>query len=218
MKNKIPNFIKVVENLSFSIAYCGAAMNTFSYIVGVTTEVQQGLNIWIRKIEEYLTLYYQGDRENAKNTVFFNCISKVEVLNEALISRREDFRSVKDAQGILQSACIIEVTRIDIDDQTYTGLGIESLTNAPWNTIPDPQPETKKGAATSLLEELVHESRRLQFNGIIKAITIPSARPFYRKIGFIEDGSGEMILTPSAAQEFLSRQQQLRERYNDTRN
>lgn len=193
-------------------------MNTFSYIVGATTEVQQGLNIWIRKIEEYLNLYYQGDRENAKNTKFFNCISKVEVLDEELISRRDDFRAVKDAQEILQSACIIEVTRIDIDDQIYTGLGIETLTNAPWNTITNPQPETKKGAATWLLEELVHESLRLHFNGIIKAITIPSSRPFYRKIGFTEDSSGEMILTPSAAQEFLNRQQQLRERHYDTGN
>jgi hypothetical protein len=110
-------------------------MNTFSYIVGATIEIQQGLTIWTRKIEEYLNLYYQGDRENAKNTTFFNCISKVEVLDEALISRRDDFRAVKDAQGILQSVCIIEVARIEIDDQSYTGLAIESLTNAPWNTI-----------------------------------------------------------------------------------
>lgn len=39
-----------------------------------------------------------------------------------------------------------------------------------------------------------------------------------RKIGFTEDGSGEMILTPNAAQEFLNRQQQLRERHYDTGN
>jgi hypothetical protein len=193
-------------------------MNTFSYIVGATTEVQQGLNIWIRKIEEYLTLYYQGDRENAKNTIFFNCISKVQVLDEDLISRRDDFRSVKDAQGTLQSACIVEVTRIDINDEIYTGLGIESLTNAPWNIIATPQPETKKGAATSLIEELIHESQHLDLNGIIKAIVIPSARPFYKKIGFTEESSGEMILTPNAAKEFLSRQQQLRERHYDTGN
>jgi hypothetical protein len=100
-----------------------------------------------------------------------------------------------------------------------TGLAIESLTNAPWNTIPYPQPEATKGCATSLIEELVRESQRLQFNGIVKAITIPSARPFYRKIGFIEtDGSGEMILTCDAAQEFLIRQQQLRELHHDTGN
>lgn len=85
----------------------------------------------------------------------------MEALDEDLLSRRDDFRAVKDAQGILQSACIIEVTRIDIDDQIYTGLRIETLTNAPWNTIGNPQPETKKGAATSLVRELVHESRHL---------------------------------------------------------
>ena len=98
-------------------------------------------------------------------------------------------------------------------------MAIESLTNAPWNTIAHPQPETIKGSATSLIEELVRESQRLQFNGIVKAMTIPSARPFYRKIGFIEtNGSGEMILTPDAAQEFLTRQQQLREVHHDTGN
>ncbi|MEC4886972.1 MAG: hypothetical protein SAL70_37525 [Scytonema sp. PMC 1070.18] len=194
-------------------------MNTFSYIIGATVELQQGLIIWIRKIEEYLNLYYQGDKENAKNTTFFNCMAKVEVLDELLISRHDDFRGVKDAQGILQSACIIEVAQIDIDDQSYTGLAIESLTNAPWNTIAHPQPETRSGGATSLIEELVRESQCLQFNGIVKAITIPSARPFYRKIGFIEtNGSGEMILTPDAAQEFLTRQQRLREAHHDTGN
>jgi predicted acetyltransferase len=106
-----------------------------------------------------------------------------------------------------------------INDQSYTGLGIESLTNAPWNTISRPQPETRKGSATSLIEELVRESQRLQFNGIVKAITIPSARPFYRRIGFIEtNGSGEMILTYDAAQDFLIRQQQLREVHHDPGN
>ncbi len=53
-------------------------MNNFSYIIGATIEIQQGLIIWIRKIEEYLNLYYQGDKENAKNTTFFNCMAKVE--------------------------------------------------------------------------------------------------------------------------------------------
>lgn len=194
-------------------------MNNFSYIVGATIDLQQGLIMWIRKIGEYLNLYYQGDKENAKNTTFFNCMAKVEALNELLISRRDDFRGVKDTQGILQSACIIEVAQIYIDDQSYTGLAIESLTNAPWNTITHPQPETRKGCATSLIEELVGESQRLQFNGIVKAMTIPSVRPFYKKIGFVEtNGSGEMILTPDAAQEFLSRQQQLRENDHDTGN
>jgi hypothetical protein len=194
-------------------------MNSFSYIVGATIELQQGLIMWRRKIEEYLKLYYQGNQRNAKNTTFFNCMAILEVLDEALITRRDDFRGVKDTQGVLQSACIIEVAQIYINDQSYTGLAIESLTNAPWNTITHPQPEIRKGSATSLIEELVRESQRLQFNGIVKAMTIPSARPFYRKIGFIEtNGSGEMILTWFAAQEFLTRQQQLRENHHDTRN
>ncbi|BDA70737.1 hypothetical protein RIVM261_062810 [Rivularia sp. IAM M-261] len=58
----------------------------------------------------------------------------MEALDEDLLSRRDDFRAVKDAQGILQSACIIEVTRIDIDDQIYTGLGIETLASTKGKT------------------------------------------------------------------------------------
>jgi hypothetical protein len=75
-------------------------MKTFSYIIGATVELQLGLIMWIRKIEEYLNLYYQGDKEKTKNTTFFNCMAKVEALDEVLISRRDDFRGVKDTQTV----------------------------------------------------------------------------------------------------------------------
>lgn len=96
---------------------------------------------------------------------------------------------------------------------------IETLTNSPWNTIGYVQPQTRKGAATSLVEELVRESQRRQFGGILKAITIPGARQFYRDVCFVEtDASGEMILTVEAAEEFLSRQNELRRRYRESSN
>ncbi|NJM21743.1 MAG: hypothetical protein HC836_41345 [Richelia sp. RM2_1_2] len=46
-------------------------MNEFTYIVGATVEVQQGLAIWASKILEYVDTYYQGDRENASGTDFY---------------------------------------------------------------------------------------------------------------------------------------------------
>ncbi len=96
---------------------------------------------------------------------------------------------------------------------------IEAITNSPWNTLSWPQLEKRKGAATSLIEELVKESQSLGFDGILKAITIPSARSSYSKIGFIQaNGTGWMILTPSAAEVFLSRQEELRRKFREAGN
>ncbi len=91
-------------------------MNKFSYVVGATTEIQQGLIIWQRQIREYLALYYQGNQENAKNTVFFNCIQKVEALNDP--DNLDLFRGVIDNQGLLSAACIIEVTQIEMNNES----------------------------------------------------------------------------------------------------
>jgi len=186
-------------------------MNTFSYIIGATIEIQQGLITWRTKINEYLNLYYQGDKENAKGTTFFHCISKVNNLEEALDDpdNYEKFRAVKDHQELIQAVCLCEIAQIEIDHETYRGLAIDSLTNAPWNTITYPQPETKKGAATSLIEQLVRESQRLELDGILKAMVIPQAREFYEDKGFVEtNGSGEMILTSNAATMFILDQEQ----------
>ncbi|BAZ15462.1 hypothetical protein NIES4071_73340 [Calothrix sp. NIES-4071] len=186
-------------------------MNTFSYVVGATTELQQYLILWAIKINEYLNLYYQGDIENAKGTIFFICIAKVNTLQEALNDpdNYDKFRAVKDNQGLIQAICLCEIAQLEVDYQTCRGLAIDTLTNAPWNTITYTQPETKKGAATSLIEELVCESQRLELDGILKALVIPSARDFYEDKGFVEtDGSGEMILTSNAAAMFILDQEQ----------
>lgn len=177
-------------------------MNTFLYIIGATSELQQGLIIWRSKINHYLNTYYEGDKANARGTIFFSCVSKVENLEEILndIDTHEQFRAVKDNQGLIQAVCLCETVRVEIENEVYRGLAIDSLTNAPWNTIEYLQTETKKGAATSLIEQLVRESQRLGLDGILKALVIPSARNFYDSLGFVEtDGSGEMILTPNAA-------------------
>lgn len=194
-------------------------MNEFSFVVGATIEVQQGFLLWDRKIREYLNTYYQGNRENAKNTIFYICISKAEEISSNLIERQDDFRSVFDDASLLAASCIIQTANVEVEGRFYQGIEIESFTNSPWNTISYPQPETRKGSATSLVEELIRECLDNGLSGILKAFTIPSSRQFYRDIGFVEtNGSGEMILTEYAASEFLQRQEELRRLYRDTRN
>jgi hypothetical protein len=195
-------------------------MNEFRYIVGATREVQQNLILWQRKIRDYLDNYYQGNEENARQTLFYGCISKTRILSNNLLERASDFRCVMDSQGLLACASIVQETDIYTDiGEVFPGLEIEALSNSPWNTLDYTQPEKRKGAATSLVEELVKESQSQGFGGILKAITVPSVREFYEKIGFIEDnGTGWMTLTSDAAQEFLIKQEEFRREFRETGN
>lgn len=187
-------------------------MNEFRYIVGATIQIKAGFAIWISKIEEYLNLYYQGEERNALGTEFFKCISKTREIENNLFERDDDFRCVIDDLNLLAAVCLIQETTIFVDGERLDCLEIESLTNSPWNTIDYPQVEKRKGAATSLIEGIVRESQASAFSGIVKLMTIPSAREFYQEIGFIDtDGSGEMILTANAASMFLLTQEQNRE-------
>lgn len=93
------------------------------------------------------------------------------------------------------------------------------MTNSPWNTLVYPQSEQRKGAATSLVEELIKESQSLGFNVILKAVKVPSVSEFYRKIGFIEEsGTGWMTLSSDAASEFLISQEEFRREFRGTGN
>ncbi|MBW4666085.1 MAG: GNAT family N-acetyltransferase [Cyanomargarita calcarea GSE-NOS-MK-12-04C] len=180
-------------------------MNTFRYITDVTTEFEVALVLWYEKCQSYLRLYYAGNKENARNTSFWSCISKIEFL----IENPGNYRGVQDNQELMQAIATIEVQEIDVKEQKVTGLAIESFVNAPWNVIEQFQPERRRGSATSLIEEIIKESQACGFGGIVKAMTIPQARPFYTRIGFTEtNGSGEMILTREAAAKFLLEQEQ----------
>lgn len=96
-------------------------------------------------------------------------------------------------------------------------LFIDAFTNAPWNVIKN-QPETLKGAATSLMEELVNESKFLGFSVRLKLYSIPRAKQFYIDISFIEtDLPREMELKTKAAEGFLNEQKQFRETGRRTR-
>lgn len=179
-------------------------MNEFRYIIGATREVRQGLVIWVDKIREYVDSYYGGNEENARGTEFYRAILKTRVIIDSLLEKEDGFRSVFDDQNLLVSVCIIQDTSIFIDDELVDCLEIESLTNSPWNTIEFLQLERRKGAATSLVEGIIQESRASGLSDIFKLMTIPDAKIFYQKIGFEEtNGSGEMILNSNAASMFL---------------
>lgn len=179
-------------------------MNEFRYIIGATREVRQGLVIWADKIREYVDSYYGGNEENARGTEFYRAILKTRVIIDSLLEKEDGFRSVFDDQNLLAAVCIIQDTSIFIDDELADCLEIESLTNSPWNTIEFLQLERRKGAATSLVEGIIRESRASGLSDIFKLMTIPDAKIFYQKIGFEEtNGSGEMILNSNAASMFL---------------
>lgn len=90
------------------------------------------------------------------------------------------------------------------------------ITNAPWNVIKN-QPQTVKGAATSLVEGIIQESIEMGYQDRLRLLTIEQAKPFYKGIGFVddEDSSGGMELTPVAAEFFLRSQLVKRQQYNN---
>jgi hypothetical protein len=182
-------------------------MNQFTYVKEGSSLILEAIVEWDVKSKEYLRLFFNNEIDRTLRTQFGDCISKVGYLIERFFEEPENFRGVQNINGKLQAAALAE----DYFDCLY----IDTLTNAPWNVI-DNQPETVKGAATSLMEGLVKESIELGYNGRVRVIAIERAKPFYSRIGFIEDedGSGGMELTPQAAASFLGEQQRRTERSN----
>ena len=182
-------------------------MNEFSLVKGADAEVLGEIEGWIDKIENYLRDFFDGELERVRGTEFGDCISKVNYLFESSVAEPGTFRGVRDMRGRLQAGAIVE--------PYFDYFEIDAFTNAPWNVLKS-QPETLKGAATSLMEELVNESFELGMSGRIKLVAIERALSFYTKIGFTEseDGLGELELTPAAAERFLERQRSHRRNEN----
>lgn len=179
-------------------------MNQFSYVIGVTRQVREGLVFWAEKTREYVNTYYQGDEENARGTDFYRGILKTRQIVENLFEKEEGVRSVFDDQNLLACVCIIQETSVLIEQEMTDCIEIESLANSPWNTIEELLPEKRKGAATTLIEGIILESRALGLSKIFKLMAITSAKGFYNKIGFEEtNGSGEMLLNENQAAMFL---------------
>ncbi len=186
-------------------------MNQFSYVVDANGLVINQLRGWLNKIEEYVELYYEGRIENTRSTEFGDCIVKVRYIIQRAISEPLLFRGVQDSQGRLQAGAIMieDSGNIYQYEESCNYLYLDALTNSPWNILSLKQPETIKGAATSILEEMIRENRFPNYRGVIKTQSITRARRFYTEIGFAEnpDGSGEMVLTEEAANRFLETQQ-----------
>lgn len=151
-------------------------MNEFSFVRRADAEVLQDIDNWIERIEIYLRDFFNGDRERVRGTQFGDCISKVVYLSDRAVAEPSIFRGVRDVQGRLQAGAIVE------PDSDY--LYLDALTNAPWNVLTN-QPETIKGAATSLMEELVNESFELGYMGRIKLYPLQRSKQFYTDIGFL---------------------------------
>jgi len=185
-------------------------MNLFIYVKNADGLVIQELTTWIQKIQEYVDLFYDGSFEITRNTKFGDGIAKAIEIRQRAIVEPLVFRGVRDINGRLQAGAIITEERGSIYqyEEGCAYLYLDTITNAPWNLIQTPQPETLKGAATSLIEGIVQESLELKYNGIVKTQSLMRAKPFYLEVGFVEnpDGSSEMVLSESAAQEFIENQ------------
>lgn len=184
-------------------------MNQFDAVRGADTSVRSQIIGWNDKVREYLREFFASDIERVQGTEFGDAISKIAYLTEKVLTEPDTFRGVMDVQGRVQAGASVEP---EIDH-----LFVDAFTNAPWNVIKN-QPETLKGAATSLMEELVNESKSLGFSGCLKLYSIPRAKQFYIDIGFVEtDLPREMDLTLEAAEGFLDEQKQFRETGRRTR-
>lgn len=192
-------------------------MNIFRYVVGQSIDFALNLYEWASLSEEYVYLYFNGNRENVRNTTFGDCISKIQFLINLFREPEQgftidDFRGVVDERGILQAIAVIQDVELYNEGERFPAIAIESICSAPWNVIEETQVQTRKGGPTSLIEEIAKESKLKQFGGVVKLFTIPRAKSRYAKIGFVDtDGSGEMLLTEAASDEFLTRQQQRRD-------
>ena len=176
-------------------------MNEFSYIVGVTKEVGEGLALWNEKAREYVETYYQGLEQSVRGTRFYRGVIKTRTITNSLPEiEEENIRSVFDDQNLLASIAIIQDTSILVEEELVNCIEIESIVNSPWNLIQYLVPERRKGAGTAIVEGIIKENREKGLSRILKLFAVPEEKIFYSDLGFTEtDGSGEMILGESGA-------------------
>jgi hypothetical protein len=179
-------------------------MNEFSYVIGTTRQVREGLIFWAEKAKEYVNTYYQGDEQNAKETRFYRGIIKTRIIADSFFEKEESLRSVFDDQNLLASACITQETSIFVEEELVDCIEIESIVNSPWNLIKYLVPEKRKGAATAIVEGIIKENREKRLRRILKLFAVPEEKNFYSDLGFEEtNGSGEMILSENQASMLL---------------
>lgn len=178
-------------------------MNDFDLIDAANTRVQQDIAQWEDKADEYVSEFFDDDMERIYGTQFGDNLAIISDLAENATTEPETFRGVRDRAGRLQAAAIVH--------QRSNYLEVDLIATAPWNILQN-QPESVKGAGTSLMEQLVKESQELGFEGRLKLYAIPRAKQFYEKIGLEETDEGDWELTRQAAVRFLERQERRRRR------
>ena len=182
--------------------------NVFDYISYADSIAIANLIFWQERIDEYIREYYAGNPRNTLRTKFGYCVNKSLYLLEAATDTPNMFRGVKSS-NMLQAGSMIEyrVGKIYLYEGEQQHLLLDILCSAPWNCLPQNISETRKGAATWLIAQIIQEitSPPNRVSGILKVAAIPTAIEFYRSIGFEEnpDGSREMILTKEKALQFL---------------
>jgi hypothetical protein len=153
-------------------------MNQFSYVIGATMQVREGLIFWDEKAKEYINTYYQGDEQNARGTRFYRGIAKTRVIIDSLFEKEESLRSVFDDQNLLASTCIIEEISIFLEGELVDCIEIESIVNSPWNLINHLVPEKRKGAATAIIEGIIQENQEKRLSRILKLFAVPEEKIF----------------------------------------
>lgn len=176
-------------------------MNELNFVKSADTEVRRDIANWEDKANDYVEEIFNNDIERVYGTQFGDNLAIIAELAENATAAPETFRGVRDQEGRLQAAAIIH--------QQSDYLEIDFMATAPWNILLH-QPESLKGAGTTLMEELVKESTDLGFGGRLKLYAIPRARQFYEKIGLEENDQGEWELTALAAERFLLQQKRSR--------
>ncbi|MUG97933.1 hypothetical protein F7734_38760 [Scytonema sp. UIC 10036] len=176
-------------------------MNEFDVVRGADAQVQQDIAYWEDKADDYVNEFFDNQIERVYGTQFGDNLAIIANIAENAVIDPETFRGVRDKEGRLQAAAIIR------QERDY--LEVDFMATAPWNILRN-QPESLKGAGTSMIEELTKESRDLGFGGRLKLYAIPRARQFYANIGFVETNEGDWELTPEAAGRFLEEQRRFR--------
>jgi len=189
-------------------------INRFEYINYATDTVISDLFHWRQKIEDYLIEFYNGQINNALGTTFGDCISKSSELLEYALDEPTMFRDVTN-NNMLQAGTIIgyRFGEIYLYEEAQQHILIDILCSAPWNCLPESLEETKKGAASWLIADIIEETISGSSNEsvILKVAAIPRAIEAYKNMGFQEnlDSSREMILTEKRALQFLEEYKKL---------
>lgn len=169
-------------------------MSEFALIKVNSVFVRQQLRLWYDFIQQHLRTEFDNNLELVKGTRFGDNIAKVAYITEMVLTSDKAFRGVCNPQQHLQAAALIEIETDCLE--------IDAIATAPWNVVEN-QPQSVKGAGTSLMEELVRESIERGYGGRLRVCSIPRATSFYSRIGFTAQDLGEMELNAESASLFL---------------